>query len=75
MLDDKNVSSRFPVQFFVEFTQFDKVFNISFKKLTKETHPIKSADIYVIDAQTGNPVKHEIEAGDVRAFNLSSKSG
>jgi hypothetical protein len=53
-----SLENHFPDDFFIEFDQFERSYNIKFSKLNPlhNTYPIKSSNIYVIDDNTEQPV-------------------
>ena len=69
--DDRNgtfsLEKFFPDDFFIEFSQFEKNYNIKFIKLNPfhSTYPIKSSDIYVIDKKTNQPVTFQADSEEV----------
>ena len=60
-------SNTFPEEFSIDFVEFGQNFNRKFVKIDKnnKTHPIQTADIYVICNKTGNPIKHQDEQEEV----------
>ncbi len=60
-------SNTFPEEFSIDFVEFGHNFNRQFVKIDKnnKTHPIQTADIYVICNKTGNPIKHQDEQEEV----------
>ena len=64
--------SEFPDKFSIEFNTFNKDFNIQFSKLSKNDHkyPVKSSDIYIIDALLEKPVEYHINYDEANALFL-----
>ena len=60
-------SNTFPHEFSIDFVEFGQNFNRQFVKIDKnnKTHPIHTADIYVICNKNGNPIKHLDEQEEV----------
>ena len=73
-LDNENATldlvTVFPVHFRVNFTSFDKNFNIKFDKLASTSKAQTAGNIYVIDAVTGTPKKFHLLNEDVIKFFL-----
>ena len=59
----------FPEDFSVDFNQFNKDFKIAFRRMSPNdiNYPIKSHDVYIIDTLTGDPIKYDINTGEVRS--------
>ena len=57
----------FPNKFLISFSKFQKIFNVTFVKLSKShsSYPITSSDIYVIDEKTDEPVKYAVKNKEV----------
>ena len=73
-IDDKigliDFKNEFPNEFFIEFNKFDTNFSIKYVKVNRfnNAHPIKSGDIYVIDQNTGQPAKYDLNDEEVCSF-------
>lgn len=87
IVEQKNQTSEFPREFYVNFNEFEREFKIKFVKEAKviDYETIKSSnDIYVIDENTGEPVKFKTEKSEVlflftlkyrRKYSLKFKTG
>ena len=79
-IDDKNgqidFDKHFPNEFSISFYKLKRYFNLKFSKLhdSDKSHPIQSADIYVIDKNSNEPVKYDLKNQEVwRYFILKMK--
>lgn len=49
----------FPNEFSIDFVELGQTYSVQFYKIPKHKHPVSSADIYVLDDDTKNPIKYE----------------
>ncbi len=68
---DKNqarfLSSIFPKEFTINIEKFSTKFNLTFIKIDNKnkTSPIQTDNIYIIDKNSGKPIKYEDKNEDV----------